>query len=385
MLLARGELTLRNVEGVVVDVLGNDTKDPCAFALAVVAVDRCDHRTIAAALIPVGLAVVLDGEHPTLAAGEGDVDHDAPLAVKRTPSSVERTLRLGDAFPAQLRLGLVPGAGEDVLLRGPVLEAEGVDRVGLRVDGEGQILLESLPRGVLAVLGDGDGVAETQHDQRVGTLVHGLEGLDQVVKKPLVPLEADELRRAHQDGERLLLTHTEVVPHDDDVLRWVELNGRQHGHALEVGRGHVDLHPVALLGRIDRQASDLIDHLALEDRGEVGRLRLLGHKDVLLHVVTPSGSGGVIRRVFFWERATDRVSTRSQGRMVRENKFNVKPPALWIQKTSLYNEVFLWRRGRESNPRIRVLQTPALPLGYHALLFSGGCDRNNDYTKREAA
>lgn len=25
-----------------------------------------------------------------------------------------------------------------------------------------------------------------------------------------------------------------------------------------------------------------------------------------------------------------------------------------------------WRRGRESNPRIKVLQTSALPLGYHA-------------------
>lgn len=30
------------------------------------------------------------------------------------------------------------------------------------------------------------------------------------------------------------------------------------------------------------------------------------------------------------------------------------------------------RRGRESNPRIRVLQTPALPLGYHAICFATG-------------
>jgi hypothetical protein len=28
-----------------------------------------------------------------------------------------------------------------------------------------------------------------------------------------------------------------------------------------------------------------------------------------------------------------------------------------------------WRRGWESNPRIKVLQTLALPLGYHALVF----------------
>src|SRR4030065_1047470 len=28
--------------------------------------------------------------------------------------------------------------------------------------------------------------------------------------------------------------------------------------------------------------------------------------------------------------------------------------------------VIYWRPGRESNPRIRVLQTLALPLGYHA-------------------
>ena len=27
----------------------------------------------------------------------------------------------------------------------------------------------------------------------------------------------------------------------------------------------------------------------------------------------------------------------------------------------------VWRRERESNPRIKVLQTSALPLGYHAL------------------
>ena len=27
-----------------------------------------------------------------------------------------------------------------------------------------------------------------------------------------------------------------------------------------------------------------------------------------------------------------------------------------------------WRRGRESNPRIEVLQTPTLPLGYPAML-----------------
>ncbi len=30
-----------------------------------------------------------------------------------------------------------------------------------------------------------------------------------------------------------------------------------------------------------------------------------------------------------------------------------------------------WRRGPELNRRIRVLQTPALPLGYHALLLMG--------------
>src|SRR4051812_41225011 len=29
-----------------------------------------------------------------------------------------------------------------------------------------------------------------------------------------------------------------------------------------------------------------------------------------------------------------------------------------------------WRRGRESNPRIEVLQTPTLPLGYPAELFA---------------
>ncbi len=28
--------------------------------------------------------------------------------------------------------------------------------------------------------------------------------------------------------------------------------------------------------------------------------------------------------------------------------------------------VYSWRRGRESNPRVEVLQTSALPLGYHA-------------------
>ena len=30
-----------------------------------------------------------------------------------------------------------------------------------------------------------------------------------------------------------------------------------------------------------------------------------------------------------------------------------------------------WRRGRESNPRIEVLQTPTLPLGYPAVLANG--------------
>src|ERR1051326_8038012 len=30
-----------------------------------------------------------------------------------------------------------------------------------------------------------------------------------------------------------------------------------------------------------------------------------------------------------------------------------------------------WRRGGESNPRIKVLQTSALPLGYRALRFGG--------------
>jgi hypothetical protein len=31
-----------------------------------------------------------------------------------------------------------------------------------------------------------------------------------------------------------------------------------------------------------------------------------------------------------------------------------------------YSTLQRWRRGRESNPRIGVLQTPALPLGYPA-------------------
>jgi hypothetical protein len=31
----------------------------------------------------------------------------------------------------------------------------------------------------------------------------------------------------------------------------------------------------------------------------------------------------------------------------------------------------IWRRGRESNPRIEVLQTPTLPLGYPAALANG--------------
>jgi hypothetical protein len=35
----------------------------------------------------------------------------------------------------------------------------------------------------------------------------------------------------------------------------------------------------------------------------------------------------------------------------------------WILKTKT---LILWRRGWESNPRIKVLQTLALPLGYRA-------------------
>jgi hypothetical protein len=32
-----------------------------------------------------------------------------------------------------------------------------------------------------------------------------------------------------------------------------------------------------------------------------------------------------------------------------------------------------WRRGSESNRRIKVLQTSPLPLGYRALMYAGGC------------
>jgi hypothetical protein len=33
------------------------------------------------------------------------------------------------------------------------------------------------------------------------------------------------------------------------------------------------------------------------------------------------------------------------------------------------NKGFCWRRGWESNPRIKVLQTSPLPLGYRAAIF----------------
>src|SRR6185437_16114192 len=38
-----------------------------------------------------------------------------------------------------------------------------------------------------------------------------------------------------------------------------------------------------------------------------------------------------------------------------------------LQKANT-NDGFCWRRGWESNPRIKVLQTSPLPLGYRALL-----------------
>lgn len=42
---------------------------------------------------------------------------------------------------------------------------------------------------------------------------------------------------------------------------------------------------------------------------------------------------------------------------------------LFPRKNTLFG-CLSWRRGRESNSRIKVLQTSALPLGYHALYLS---------------
>ena len=38
-----------------------------------------------------------------------------------------------------------------------------------------------------------------------------------------------------------------------------------------------------------------------------------------------------------------------------------------VVNNKLLQPSFFWRPGRESNPRVEVLQTPALPLGYQAM------------------
>ena len=48
---------------------------------------------------------------------------------------------------------------------------------------------------------------------------------------------------------------------------------------------------------------------------------------------------------------------------------------LRISELQRFLELRSWRRGTESNRRIKVLQTSALPLGYRALQANGPVDR----------
>lgn len=53
----------------------------------------------------------------------------------------------------------------------------------------------------------------------------------------------------------------------------------------------------------------------------------------------------------------------------------VQFPHILSKQNHPSRDVFIWRREWELNPRIGVLQTPALPLGYHAMVL---CADNNN-------
>ena len=66
----------------------------------------------------------------------------------------------------------------------------------------------------------------------------------------------------------------------------------------------------------------------------------------------PSGFRPVLVRVFAWPSPFSDFLCDSRIR--------------WQVDSNVVSGVFSWRRGSESNRRIKVLQTLALPLGYRA-------------------